>query len=642
MSGGFGRLRPRDSGVEAAPRVVVIDDDASLRTTVRITLAAQGWTVTEAATPDEGVAAVERERPDIILLDVVFRGDHRDGFAVCRQLRELPASKDVPIVLFTANGDAESRAFASAVGATAFLVKPFGAIELQHFLKLVKGTAGTAHALGLYLIDAGLITAEQLERALAEQRLRQGEKPPLGRILTELGFVTQSQIDAALAKQRRSREIPPASALPAATRRVLIADDHERVRDGLRSAISAEDGLAVVGVAGDGDEALRLARTLRPDVIVLDSEMPRRAGLEVLPALRDELPETGVVMFTLDESVRERALELGARAVITKDQSLDVLIAAVRRAAAPPRPAASPPGVVLAARGVARSAWGAVLRQRRVASTMGVVAVGYTGAFLLFEPTLGASAAALAFLAVATAGAMLGLEGGLASGVLVSLLTAVLWAATGHEAGEPVATIGGNGIGVLAIIGTGAGFGAMRMMRGRLDAHARAASAIAEAAIALASANGPRVMSLVTAGALEAVVGECALLFLPVPGGGLELVAAHGAPAKAVGSRRVGQAVARAREEGHAFVTDASPAAIGVEVGGMRSALVAPIGPIASGSRGVIAVLSSRRGVFQAEHVATLAAYATFIGVAVHADLRAAPVAPAPQDVPGASFARRR
>src|SRR6266851_6092503 len=105
------------------PRVLVVDDDADLRAVVRVSLAAQGWEVIEASRPDEGVAKATREQPDVVLLDVVFPAETRDGFAACRELRTLQATKRIPIVLFTAHDDPENRAFASAVGATAYLVK---------------------------------------------------------------------------------------------------------------------------------------------------------------------------------------------------------------------------------------------------------------------------------------------------------------------------------------------------------------------------------------------------------------------------------------------------------------------------------------------------------------------------------------
>ena len=100
--------------------MLVVDDDPGMRATVRIALASQGWQVLEAADPEAGLALATAERPDVLLIDVNFPTQVRDGFALCRELRSMRTMKDVPIVLFTANADAENRAFASAVGASAF------------------------------------------------------------------------------------------------------------------------------------------------------------------------------------------------------------------------------------------------------------------------------------------------------------------------------------------------------------------------------------------------------------------------------------------------------------------------------------------------------------------------------------------
>lgn len=612
------------SGAGRAPRVLVIDDDASLRTVVRVALSSQGWDVLEASRTDEGISRASRERPDVVLLDVVFPDEARDGFTVCRELRSQRMTKRIPIVLFTAHDDPEHRAFASAVGATAYLVKPFGTLDLLRMLRLVQGPSGGQPGLGLYLVDAGVISPVQLERALVEQRLRQGPKPKLGEILVELGFASAEAVRLALAQQRGAREDPSAPHFPTDLR-VVIADDHASVREGLRSAIAAEDGLSVVGIAIDGDEALRQIRTLQPDLVVLDNDMPKRDGIDVLRAVSAELPQTAVVMFTLDDSVRDVALAAGAAAVVAKDRPLRVLIAEMRRAASarlPESPASA--SVVLAARNVARLAWGVLLRQKRGLAALGVMGVTYAGGFLILEPALGASAAILQLVPVAAAGALLGVEAGIAAAVLFTMLTAVLWQGTGHPVGEPILTIGGNGLGILALIGLGASFGVMRALRGRVDPAARHAGALAEAAIILASSVGPEMLRLLVQGALDVVPGDVALLFLPVPNGGLELVAASGAPSALLGSRQVGDAVVRAHTHGRSAVVDAGAASIGVEVAGMRAALVVPLAVAGQRPSGVIVALSARRGSFREPHLQSLDAYASFVRTTIATRLQAA------------------
>lgn len=595
----------------------MIDDDAALRAVVRVALSAQGWEVLEAGRLAEGISRARGERPDVVLLDVVFPDEVRDGFAVCRELRSLRATKGIPIILFTAQDDPENRAFASAVGATAYLVKPFGPLDLLRMLRLVQGPPGGQPGLGLYLVDAGVISPAQLERALAEQRLRQGAKAKLGEILVELGFASTEAVRLALAQQHRAQEAPVSPHLPTDLR-VVIADDHASVRDGLRSAIAAEDGFSVVGIAIDGAEALRQIRALEPDLVVLDNDMPMRTGIDVLRTIHAELPRVSVVMFTLDDSMRDAALAAGAAAVVTKDRPLRVLIAELRRAASarlPGSPASA--SVVLAARGVARRAWGVLFRQKRGLAVMGVMGVTYAGAFLVVEPFLGASAAVLALVPVAAAGALLGAEAGIVGAVLSAVLTAVLWQGTGHPIGEPVLTVGGNGMGILALMGLGAGFGVMRALRGRVNPDARRAGALAEAALVLASGAGPETLRLLAQGALDVVPGDAALLFLPVPSGGLELVAAPGAPAALLGSRRAGDAVARANTHGRPAVVDAGAASIGAEIPRMRAALVVPLTAAGQRPSGVIVVLSTRRDVYGEAHLQALGAFATFVRMAI-------------------------
>src|ERR1044071_6012292 len=109
------------------------------------------------------------------------------------------------------------------------------------------------------------------------------------------------------------------TASPSPAARVLIVDDHPEVRQGVRAILATEPTLSVVGEASSGDEALGVALVLRPDIIVLDHEMPGTRGLEVLPKLRVILPGVRVVMFTMSSGITNQARVLGADAVVAKD-----------------------------------------------------------------------------------------------------------------------------------------------------------------------------------------------------------------------------------------------------------------------------------------------------------------------------------
>jgi 1,2-diacylglycerol 3-beta-glucosyltransferase len=115
--------------------------------------------------------------------------------------------------------------------------------------------------------------------------------------------------------------------------RILLADDHVAVRDGIRAVLADQRDLQVVGEAVDGPSTVAAARMLRPDLIVLDNSMPGLSGLDVARMLRDELPWTGIVMLTMDPGIRDLALAAGATAFVTKDAPSDELIHAIRASA---------------------------------------------------------------------------------------------------------------------------------------------------------------------------------------------------------------------------------------------------------------------------------------------------------------------
>src|SRR5438067_10121026 len=116
-------------------------------------------------------------------------------------------------------------------------------------------------------------------------------------------------------------------------KRILIADDHLAVREGLRSLIEPDPDFEVVGEAADGNEAAQKALELHPDLIMLDNSMPGMTGLEVARMLRVNLPETKIVFLTLDPGIRDLALATGAVAHISKDQPPQEILRVVRAAA---------------------------------------------------------------------------------------------------------------------------------------------------------------------------------------------------------------------------------------------------------------------------------------------------------------------
>lgn len=115
--------------------------------------------------------------------------------------------------------------------------------------------------------------------------------------------------------------------------RVLIAEDQNLLRDALGTLLGLENDLEVVGLAGDGDSAFDLAKTLRPDVVVADIEMPGRSGLQLAEELQGQTRLIIVTTFARPGYLR-RALEAGVRGYLLKDSPGDVLPDAIRKVAA--------------------------------------------------------------------------------------------------------------------------------------------------------------------------------------------------------------------------------------------------------------------------------------------------------------------
>jgi DNA-binding NarL/FixJ family response regulator len=115
--------------------------------------------------------------------------------------------------------------------------------------------------------------------------------------------------------------------------RLLLADDHRMLREGLRRSMN-DQGFDVVGEARDGEEAVRLAAELRPDVILMDVTMPEVDGVEACRQVRAELPDTKVLMLTMhaDQSVLANAIRAGACGYLVKDCSTEEIASAVRMA----------------------------------------------------------------------------------------------------------------------------------------------------------------------------------------------------------------------------------------------------------------------------------------------------------------------
>ena len=122
------------------------------------------------------------------------------------------------------------------------------------------------------------------------------------------------------------------------TKRVMLVDDHDLIRQGLRHAFERAEDFDVAGEASSVAEALALAAQAKPDVVIMDIRLPDGSGLEAVKRLRAANPQTGIVVLTMyagDEHLFG-ALEAGASAFVPKDAPADDVVAAARHAAASP------------------------------------------------------------------------------------------------------------------------------------------------------------------------------------------------------------------------------------------------------------------------------------------------------------------
>jgi DNA-binding NarL/FixJ family response regulator len=139
--------------------------------------------------------------------------------------------------------------------------------------------------------------------------------------------------DAVRFEGRGGVEEASREATPSQVARLLIADDHALVREGLRTMLSGEDGIEVIAEANDGQQALDICRDLKPDLVLMDVRMPVMDGLEATKRIKAEMPKTSVMMVTMHENPDYlfEAIKAGAAGYVLKDASGERLLGAVRR-----------------------------------------------------------------------------------------------------------------------------------------------------------------------------------------------------------------------------------------------------------------------------------------------------------------------
>jgi len=113
--------------------------------------------------------------------------------------------------------------------------------------------------------------------------------------------------------------------------RVLLADDHGIVRNGIKSLFNDVDEIEIVGECADGEETIEKIKELSPDVLITDIEMPKLSGIEVTEIVRKDFPKTNILILSMhdDEEYVVKAIEAGAIGYLSKDIEEEDIVAAV-------------------------------------------------------------------------------------------------------------------------------------------------------------------------------------------------------------------------------------------------------------------------------------------------------------------------
>jgi CheY-like chemotaxis protein len=123
-------------------RILVVEDQDSIRRMIEALVQARGYQVTAVSSGAKAIDVALTDAPDIVLLDLNLPGQY-DGFDVCQRLRDEPTTRSVPVVIISAMDDDESRARATAAGATAYYTKPFSPIALLKEIDRLKSLIAT-------------------------------------------------------------------------------------------------------------------------------------------------------------------------------------------------------------------------------------------------------------------------------------------------------------------------------------------------------------------------------------------------------------------------------------------------------------------------------------------------------------------
>ena len=136
-----------------AGRVVLIEDEANIAEAIRFLLSREGWQVDVHADGGTAVSVIEAKKPDLVILDLMLPG--KSGMEIIRELRELSAFSDLPVLMLTARGQLNDREMAERAGVTRFMTKPFSNTEVLTAVRDLDAQARQSQAQAAAVRDAG-------------------------------------------------------------------------------------------------------------------------------------------------------------------------------------------------------------------------------------------------------------------------------------------------------------------------------------------------------------------------------------------------------------------------------------------------------------------------------------------------------
>jgi DNA-binding response OmpR family regulator len=258
---------------ESKWNVLIVDDERGVAEAIAGILDRHGMQTVLAHDGDQALALARESEPDLVLLDVTMPG--RSGIEVCATLKTNPDTASIPVILVTAKAEKNDHMVGMAAGADEYLSKPFNPAELMTLVDEM--LAGKSSESDLQQPASYLQPPEPGEQQTWETTRRHAQEPRTERM-------------------------------------VLIADDEEAVAKAIAVTLDRQ-GLETV-VAHDGDQVLTLARTMRPDLILMDVMMPGRSGIEVCATLKTnpEMASIPVILITAKGEQTDRMVGIAAGA----------------------------------------------------------------------------------------------------------------------------------------------------------------------------------------------------------------------------------------------------------------------------------------------------------------------------------------